>query len=199
MKKLIVLFLALALSVCLMVPAALASESRGSMHWISVADSKDVTVGDTMTYEEMIAYFAKASGISYQTAQERFPASKAASSSYRALSVTLDVADNYKPRLEFLCEVSASGNYWGILSIYSVQLIQGSLRFVGDVEVFLRSAYQIEYVINGTFYGNGTSNSNRTEALNLKVGDGTIIKYSGINCNEVIYPFYDHKLVAFQG
>lgn len=118
--------------------------------------------------------------------------------------MSLTVTSTYRPRIEFYCRTSESGSYWGILSIYSVQLVRSysgiSKQFTGNISVWLRSAYQIEYTINGDFYNNGTTTVSGGGGLDLGIGESVNISLSAsmsYESNHYKY-FYEHRTVAFQ-
>lgn len=81
----------------------------------------------------------------------------------RTLSVTLDVSETYKPTLNFYCETSERGQYWGITSMYSVHIdrdYNGMVQqFNGDVHVWLISPYEIAYIVDGDFCDIGSTQS----------------------------------------
>lgn len=163
-------------------------------------------ISEPMTYEEMINRYAQSGGCSYEEALHNFPKAKAVNprATYRELTVTLNVASTYKPKIAFYCETSESSQYWGILSIYSIQLIRSyngtSKQFMGDIEAWLRSAYKIEYVINGDFYNNGTTTVTGTVGSDagidekIKISLGASITTSS---NHFKY-FYKHETKSFQ-
>lgn len=82
---------------------------------------------------------------------------------YRDLAVTLDVSETYKPTLNFYCETSERGQYWGITSIYNCVLdreYNGIVKqFNGEIDIWLVSPYEIAYIVDGDFYDFGTTQS----------------------------------------
>ena len=126
-----------------------------------------------MTFTEMVSVYAENNDISFIEAytellkgKSNIETSSARSSSYRVLTVGLYVNSGYKPSIDYYVTTSESGTYWGITSIYSVQLNRiykgASKVFQGNLESWLRSPYQIEYIINGDFYNQATSTSSYT-------------------------------------
>lgn len=82
----------------------------------TIADTDDVTVSEVMTFDEMVADYAKTSDISYEQALKEFSPCICRSRSndtYRKLGVTIKVTNSYKPTLFFYCETSEYGQYWG--------------------------------------------------------------------------------------
>lgn len=163
-------------------------------------------ISDVMTYEEMIEQYAKEGGMSYEEALNFFPKSRAvnAKATYRELKVTLNVDSSYKPYLSFYCETSESSQYWGIVSIYSIQLIRNyngtSKQFSGTIDAWLRTAAQIEYTINGDFYNNGTTTGGFSIGSSAKIGEKVTGNFSAsisTSSNHYKY-FYDHKFYNFQ-
>lgn len=164
-----------------------ASPDKGYMPQVRAIDTDDtggVTMSDFMTYSEMLDYMVNEKGIPFSVAASAFPVTRAAtrSGTYRVLSVTLTVENrpSYKPTLDFYCEVSVGDGVWGIMNIYSVQMNRSSnglsKQFDGDVQVWLRSAERIEYIVNGDFYNNGTTTSSNSGGIEINIGDyGKII------------------------
>ena len=146
---------------------------------IDTNDSSGVTMSDFMTYSEMLDYMVNEKGIPFSIAASTFPATRAVtrSGTYRVLSVTLTVENrpSYTPTLDFYCEVSVGDGVWGIMNIYSVQMNRSSnglvKQFDGDVQVWLRSAERIEYIVNGDFYNTGTTTSSNSGSIDLNIGD----------------------------
>ncbi|NCE63143.1 hypothetical protein D1159_00760 [Pseudoflavonifractor sp. 524-17] len=178
------------------------------------AGSEKVSVSNPMTFEEMVAEYAKSSGLTYEEALELLPApiETRAPVTYRTLKATLDVTDSYKPTLDFYCQTSESGNYWGILSVYSVQLSRSydtgilswviTKQFNGTVDFWLRSPYEIEYIINGDFFNNGTTSNSKNTGLNIGVSGGFSINFTlnggdGSSSNHYSY-FYEREWLSFQ-
>lgn len=169
----------------------------------------NIEVSAPMAYEESVERYAQLNNISYEEALDIFPArpaARAANFTSRELVVTLDVTSIYKPTLHFLCETSegSSPSMWGILNIYSAQMVRSyngtSYRFDGIVEFWLRSAYQIEYVVNGDFYANSTTSSDGSFSGQVNIGEYGSFSFTvsgGTSSNHYTY-FYDHKTKAFQ-
>jgi len=207
------------LTLCLCVSPFAAPTHADTVHFsteklqILSAGSEKVSVSNPMTFEEMVAEYAKSSDLTYEEALELLPApveTRAAPITYRTLKVTLDVTDTYKPTLEFYFQTSESGNYQGILSVYSVQLNRASnvgswritKQFGGTIEFWLRSPYEIEYVVNGDFFNNGTTSSTQNTGLNIDISYGMSIVFDvtesgGSTSNHYSY-FYEHEWAAFQ-
>jgi len=183
-------------------------------HYIELSnlniENSEVEVSDVMTYEESVQRFAELNNISFDEALEKFPIKSANSRSTnftsRELVVTLNVKSNYKPTLHFLCETTESGySYWGILNIYSVQLVRAyngtSYKFEGVIEFWLRSSYQIEYLVNGDFYHNSVTGTTGTFTGNLSFGEHGSISGSVTSSKEGNHfaNFYFHETKSFQG
>lgn len=126
-----------------------------------VIDMQKMNVSERMSQAEITQYYMKVTGASVNEAYEVFSkSSDRGPISYRILSVYLPVTKEYKPHIELYCQTSESGQYWGIVSLCDYKLVgtyKGETNvFTGEVEVWLRSAYQIEYMINGDFYTDET-------------------------------------------
>ena len=76
------------------------------------------SVSEPMTFEQMVKHYAQVAEYSYEEALLKFSETSAmnskSSDTYRILSVRLDVASGYKHKIDFYCETSESGSYWGI-------------------------------------------------------------------------------------
>ena len=169
----------------------------------------NIQVSDPMNFSEMITYFANSKNISYEEALTFFDTPTQSYSStyapikYRVFTVNLVVTENvYVPHLEFYCQTSENGNYWGILNVYSCELIRSynqiSKQFSGTVNFWLRNPYTIEYSVNGDFYENGTTSHTAEVGLNVDVGAGASISYSiSYSSNHYKY-FHIHQNLVLQ-
>ena len=212
MKRIISLVSSFVLVFSLLYIPAYADENTADTEIIDVNEinneDSDIQVSAPMSFSEMVNHYMEVNGVSYDEALKAFPVrlqkETRASATYRTLSVSLTVTSTYRPRIEFYCRTSESGSYWGILSIYSVQLVRSysgiSKQFTGNISVWLRSAYQIEYTINGDFYNNGTTTVRGGGGLDLGIGESVNISLSAsmsYESNHYKY-FYEHRTVAFQ-
>ena len=212
MKRIISLVSSFVLVFSLLYIPAYAEENTADTEIIDVNEinneDSDIQVSAPMSFSEMVNHYMEVNGVSYDEALKAFPVrlqkETRASATYRTLSVSLTVTSTYRPRIEFYCRTSESGSYWGILSIYSVQLVRSysgiSKQFTGNISVWLRSAYQIEYTINGDFYNNGTTTVSGGGGLDLGIGESVNISLSAsmsYESNHYKY-FYEHRTVAFQ-
>lgn len=204
MKKVTAFFLALVFIASIGVQTASACMAEVQYPEARIVSVEEVTVSEAMTYDEMVVTLAENSGISYQAAKDELAEPTSTQFTYRVLSVTLNVTSTYKPTLDFYCETSES-RYWGIKSIFSVQLNREyngiSKQFIGNIDVYLRSAYQIQYIINGDFYNNATVTIIGGADLDIGIGGVGSITFEGSissTSNHYKY-FYDDALVAFQG
>lgn len=165
-----------------------AAEENQKNQVISISEieqsTMDVSITSAMNFEEMIQFYMQSTGASKEQALKRFGEQSDEKNqrerTYRVLSLPLEVSKDYNPNLDFYCETSESGGYWGILSAYCAQLVERNQKmpkqFEGNIEIWLRSPYQIEYAINGDFYNKET-----------KISSNSHFKY-----------YYDHKNVMFQ-
>ena len=180
----------------------------------TVEQTNEFTVSKPMTYSEMAQHFANENGIDYATAfktlyPDLYKVSNgnrvlARAARTRELSVYINVSYEYKPRLAFYCNTDEQGNYWGITSIYRVTLYRyyNNLvkAFSGELDAWLISPYQIEYMINGDFYNTATQTSEVTIGGSFTTGDliniqGSISTSSSTNYYKYCY---EHKTVSFQ-
>lgn len=204
MKQVTAFLLAMALVASISIQGASASTANVQSPEVNTVSVSNVTVSEVMTYDEMLAALAQNSGISYQTAENDLPKASDPKFTYRILSVTLNVTSEYKPTLDFYCETSES-RYWGILSIFSVQLNREyngmSKQFIGSIEYFLRSPYQIQYIINGDFCNNATVTVTGDADVSVGIGGSNSISFGGsVGSTSNHYKYFnDSALVSFQG
>lgn len=216
MKKSLCVLLSLLIILPHMSLMACAEEAVESNHGvidIREADNfSDVYISEEMTFDEMVRDFAKNTGTSFETAKVALtkvdsanaPARVTPGTVYRRISTTLNVTGEYKPRLDFYCEISRGGNFWGIMSIYSVQMYREyngiTKQFAGNVETWLRSGYQIEYIVNGDFYHYGSTTTTVGGEIQVGVGDYFNMGFNvsvTTESNHYAY-FYDADLLTLQ-
>ena len=193
--------------------------SSSQQAYIAYASSQEhdnesivISATDFMTFEEMVQYCAEQHDISYQEALSKFnvPTNRArrASDVYRVFCVEIDVTNSYKPVLEFYCEVSKGDGVWGIMNIYSVQLDRSpssflgeAKQFQGEIQVWLRGVYEIEYLINGDFYNNGTTTVSGGTDISAGIDDLISVSFSlGYTSESSWYEYcYQHDTVSFEG
>ena len=171
-------------------------------------NSSNVTFSELMSFSKMVTHYAEASEMSYDEALKLFPKENTddtvSSKCYRILNIPLDVTAIYKPQLNLYCETSESGHYWGISNIYLANMEKnyaGSAKqFSGTVDMWFRNGYQLEYIVNGDFYINGT----------MAISDGADLDFSSDNYVQLSFTtssstmpihyqyFYNHETLAFQ-
>lgn len=204
MKKILSLILSLACILTITTVSIHAGCNNSSQN-----EESEISVSEPMTFKEMVSVYAENNDISFIEAytellkgKSNIETSSARSSSYRVLTVGLYVNSGYKPSIDYYVTTSESGTYWGITSIYSVQLNRiykgASKVFQGNLESWLRSPYQIEYIINGDFYNQATSTSSYT----ISGSWGTNVKISltitASNSSSYYAPIYHSRTVSFQ-
>lgn len=179
-------------------------EPIADVNTISINDlenNPDVTVSEPMTFTESVERFAENANISFQEAYDALGGNARSVQPrdvhYRVLSVNLHVTDSYIPHLEFYCETAEGGHFYQLISIYSVQLVREynnrSKQFEGDIQVWLRQGSNIEYVVNGDFYDNGTTSVSGGVNINLGVDDKCTISFNiSYSSNHYKY-FYRHN------
>lgn len=152
-----------------------------------------------MTFEEMVNCYADKKGLSYEDALKQIPANIKDDAPNRAIgyitrSVTLNVKPEYKPELEFFCQVAYGGHFYNIQSIYAVELNRNykglSKQFKGKVQAWLRSTQDIEYLVNGDFYNNGKTTI--SGGINIGVGKMGSITFNISNASGHYKYFYEH-------
>lgn len=154
-----------------------------------------------MTFEEMVNHYANKNGISYNEALKYIPTDIKASATDRSIryytrSVSLNVTASYKPTLEFYCQIAAGTSTYNILSIYNVELDRNyrgvSKQFQGKIQAWLRSTQNIEYVVNGDFYNNGTTTVSGGIGVNAGLDELVTVSF-GVSYSSNHYKyFYKH-------
>lgn len=158
-----------------------------------------VFMGDVLTFEEVATEYGRNAGKSLDEARSIFAAQGGTQESlYRRLSVALDVAQDYRPRLDFYCKIAGNGENWQLDSIDVVELMQESKQFAGNIEVWLRSGNRIEYIINGDFFNNGVPDrvlENDRWGTGEYFGMPFVLSFTGQPSH--FQYFYDGKIVDF--
>lgn len=170
--------------------------------------NSNVTFSAPMSFSEMVTHYAETAKISYDEALKLFPAESAdntaSSKCHRILNIPLDVTTTYKPQLELYCETSESGHYWGLSNIYLVNMEKNhdgfSKQFLGDVEMWFRNEYQLEYAVNGDFFINGTMDMSDDTDLDLTKDNYAHISFTDSSSTMPLHYqyFYDHQTLTFQ-
>lgn len=139
--------------------------------------SENVIVSEPMTFEEMACIYAENKGVSIEEARRDLGGYSDSHEknglqgispqalTFRTIKQFVSVTTEYKPTIEYYCQTSESGSYWGIIEIRSTDLNRRSTvpgfetvtkLFEGYIKSELESAYQIYYIINGDFYNNAS-------------------------------------------
>ena len=157
----------------------------------NVEEQENVRIID-LTYDEMIAELAEAKGITIEEAKTRYPDRSTANSSNVSLlnscitvapskvSITLDVAYNYKPTLDIYVWPCRSGSITYYQAIEEVDMNRESQwkskQFTGSITAKLTTQTTIWWKVNGDFYDNGTTLISGTLSKDKLVweGSGTI-------------------------
>lgn len=124
----------------------------------SETEPSSVKVSADAGQDQIFTYYAQNAVKGSGTLQQIHDSSQKGDT-YRIVSVELSLTEmDFTPRLDFIVLTSEGSCDWGICDINAIQLIQtdGSTiyAFSGSVTAWLRSPYEIEYVINGDFYTN---------------------------------------------
>ncbi len=168
MNKIISSILVFAILIICSISGLAAKKTTAETNMIDVQEvndnSTEIAISECMNREEIIQHYMETNGGSLEEAQKIFPISfDREKVFYRILSVYLPVTISYKPHIEFYCQTSENGNDWGIVSVYKASLVESydwiSKQFTGELQMWLRGAYQIEYMINGDFYNNDTTSN----------------------------------------
>lgn len=110
----------------------------------------------------------------------------------------------YKPQLELYCETSELGHYWGLSNIYLVNMEKNhdgsSKQFSGDVDMWFRNGYELEYIVNGDFYNNGAMTMSDNTDLDFAEDNYAHISFTtSSSIMPVHYQYcYDHQTLTFQ-
>ena len=175
---------------------------------IRSTENSNVTFSEPMSFSEMVTHYAEAAEISYDKALKLFPEESAdsdtSSKCHRILNIPLDVTATYKPQLELYCETSESGHYWGLSNIYLVNIEKNhdgsSKQFSGDVDMWFRNGYELEYIVNGDFYNNGTMTMSDNTDLDFAEDNYVHISFTtSSSIMPVHYQYcYGHQTLTFQ-
>lgn len=171
-------------------------------------NNSNVTFSNPMSFSEMVTHYAEATEISYDEALKLFPKEStgdaASSKCYRILNIPLDVTATYKPQLNLYCETSESGHYWGLSNIYIANMEKnyaGSTKqFSGTVDMWFRNGYQLEYIVNGDFYTNGTMAISDDADLDFASDNYVQLSFTTSSSTMPIHYqyFYDYQTLTFQ-
>ena len=217
MKRFISILMLLCFSTSMLQASASTVSKEANTHILYIRNieaNEQCQVSDAMTYDEMRARCAEISGIPYIPTEEcRTESILRREPGYREVTIRLDVTDEYKPSLVLYFETEQNGQYWAIKSLYSVQLnreyrflnADGELvsivkQFSGDIEIWVRSLYEVEYVINGDFYNYGTTTNSGGAGLEVNIGEAAKISFSAstTTSNNHYKYFYRHRTIAVQ-
>lgn len=171
-------------------------------------ENSNVTFSEPMSFSEMVTHYAETTEISYDEALKLFPEESndnaTSSKYYRILNIPLDVTATYKPQLELYCETSESGHYWGLSNIYLINMEKNhdgsSKQFSGDVDIWFRNGYELEYIVNGDFYNNGTMTMSDNTDLDFTEDNYAHISFTtSSSIMPVHYQYcYDYQTLTFQ-
>ena len=163
-----------------------------------------------MTYDELIQYHAEKYGLSFEEAEQQLnPDGKmpkvqtrsTTSTSYRVLSVTLNVSSTYKPKLEFYVVTDNWSSYWVIDHIYHIAMVRSyngtSKQFAGNVTCWYRGNNKIEYTVNGDFYNNTTGTAG--VEVNIGAGKSVTVSFSAKSSSNHYKYFYVHNTKTWSG
>lgn len=159
-----------------------------------------------LDYAETLALYADRCGVTAEeTVRMIGPAARFVQEPCtRVLSVRVDIAPDCRPWLDFYCDVDTDGHYWAIRSIYAVQLrgADGGRAdpFGGTIAVFLRSPYEIEYILNGDFFKTGTATQADSALLRIGPGGPGTVNFTVSNTSAANHKTYGYgnDRVAFQ-
>ena len=141
-------------------------------------NNESIQLTKTMTGDETLNFYVQRYQSDEQTAQRLLGTKVKALSnnSTKVISIKLEVTENYSPYLDLYCHVDGKNSDWSVLSIYSVQLYrkdgQVVKQFAGNIEVYLRSDHEIEYIINGDFCNSGKTEIDNGGNVTICVGEG---------------------------
>ena len=167
---------------------------------IRSTETSNVTFSEPMSFSEMVTHYDEA----LKLFPEKDTDDAASSKCHRILNIPLDVMATYKPQLELYCETSESGHYWGLSNIYLVNMEKNydgsSKQFCGDVDMWFRNGYELEYIVNGDFYTTGTTAM--SDNTDLDFSEDNYAHLSFITSSSIMpvhyQYFYGHDTLAFQ-
>lgn len=178
MKKFIVTFLSLFVSIGLLLVPVNANED---VNYNPTTDP-NTYISDPMTYDEMLNHMMLQENITEAEAKLAMgPQTRAArAATYRDIYNTINVTASYKPQLHLYCQTSEGGSFHGIVKIMRVDMVRKyngiSKVFSGSVYVHLQDPNRVYYSIDGDFYNNGTSSG--SVGVSIGVGQAATVNLS---------------------
>ncbi|MDU5946112.1 MAG: hypothetical protein E7L01_07510 [Paenibacillus macerans] len=172
--------------------------------------SENMTMSDVLTFDELVLEFAKDSEISVDQARATllsnyYSSGKKLNSSvspqlatFRTFTATLEefskIGIDYKPSLNFYCETTESRpSFHGIVSVLNTtmnRIYNGKAKqFSGTVYTNLEHANKIHYVVEGSFYNNGTTTYSGNGGI--KVGESFTLSFGVSNSSNYFGSLYE--------
>lgn len=137
---------------------------------IDIITDDNLEISEPMSAEEVIADYAKNKGVTKEKAAKALGISLdnnnrvnllATENTYRTLKHRYTVTTGYMPCVEFYCQTSEYGNWWGIVRVLNTNLdvsYNGLVKvFNGTIYTNLQNAYTIYVIVNGHYYNTGTT------------------------------------------
>ncbi len=174
--------------------SVLADETQGM---IDLNAGEHNIVSEVMTFDELVAEYAKNEGVSIDVAQRSFFRSmaknnidplSAKSKTYRTVSDMLIVTQVYKPMIHFYCETNEGSHHGEIVNVLNVNLERqsgiASYRYVGTIYYNLETPKCIYYTMDGDFYRYATVTI--TGGVSIGVGESANVTF-GVSYTDKLY------------
>jgi len=156
-------------------------------------NDNQTVVSEVLTFDEIVERIAKDNNISIEEAENQVIGSfdennkfslnssniSPYNATFRTVSSTFIVNSSYSPSLNFYCQTSEGGYFWGIVQILNVGMNRSSngltKQFGGSVFTHLENAGRIYWNVNGDFYNNGTTTFNG--GVQIKLDESATINF----------------------
>ncbi|WP_088043042.1 hypothetical protein [Bacillus sp. EAC] len=200
LRKSLVSVLALG-SIFVSAQTSFASEVQGNNVEKAISTSLDLTennpntvVSEVLTFDELAKQISEDNGISQFEAANQIMKSYNSNKSrsaesvsplaatFRTIGQTISVKSNYNPTVNFYCETSEGGGYWGIVKILNISIDRAdpvtgkSYKFGGTIFANLETAAKIHYIVEGDWYL--TATISRNTGVNIPVGASGGVSFS---------------------
>ena len=200
MKKIIVILVAV---LFVIFPSGVfADEVNNSNTFKLDINSSDVEISEPMTFDELVISFANNEGVTVDeakallgisSAQESYNINSArAKQTFRTISQTLNVSNEYKPKINFYIETDESRYYGFIKEVKWVNFnrIYNDISYFYDGTLYcnLEDVTTIYYTMDGDWFLNGKQSA--AIDLNLKVNESISVGITSTYSSEHYKGFY---------
>jgi hypothetical protein len=214
-KKILSFFIALVVSVICVFPVTTKATEIPKKLDIN-SKSKNFTMSERLTYEELISRIAINEGITIEEAKEKVPPKQntyqslnaTTSGYYREFVQVIPVDSVYQPTLHFYCETFESAGYISIQKVLHISMNRTSdvqfpgllpltKGFNGEVYYNLENFYTIYYLVNGDFTEQTTTTM--TGGVEIGLGESTKVYFNVSSTSNIYKTYYgSNRLVLYR-